>query len=38
MKVLFVVPKFVRKDREYYELPLGITYISTILKSPIGDQ
>jgi len=32
MKVLFVVPKFVRKDREYYELPLGITYISTILK------
>ena len=34
MKTLFVVPKFVRRESEYYELPLGITYVSTILKEP----
>lgn len=31
-KLTFVIPKFIEKENEYYEIPLGILYIATLLK------
>lgn len=32
MNILIVVPKFVRRKNEYYDLPLGLSYVSSVLK------
>lgn len=33
MNVLIVIPKFVRRKNEFYDMPLGLAYISSYLKS-----
>jgi len=32
MNILFVISSFIRIQAEYYELPLGVLYIATVLK------